>query len=414
MILKHRKKEKHGQINLAGHLLVALFSILFLASPSVSTAGGLYLNEFGTPSMGVAGAGANAVASDASTSFHNAAGMTRIKGNELMGTAGLLNATVKFDPDADTPIPGGDGGNAGGPAPIIGGFYVHSLSDKWKLGANLITITGAVLDYDDDWTGRYLNTEVTLLTMTLYPSIAYRVNNWLSLGGGPQIMYADLELKTKAPPPNGNGTVKIDGNDVAFGFSLGALVEVSERTRFGLAYQSEIEPEFDGDVSVDPPGIQVATDTKITLARFIKFSGYHELNDQWALLGTIGWEDWSAFKDVNISSAQGSKKIPRNWDDTWKFAAGVHYRPVEKWLLQLGFSYDTSPVDKEDRTPDMPMDRQIRYATGVQYKWSDRLSTGAQFVYADYGKAKIDNQLLQGEYKTNDIFFLAFNANWKF
>jgi long-chain fatty acid transport protein len=413
MILKHRKKDKRGRINLACHIFMALFSILFLANPSICTAGGLYLNEFGTPSMGVAGAGANAVASDASTSFHNPAGMTRIKGNELMGTAGLLNATVKFDPDPDTRIDGGDGGNAGGLAPIIGGFYVHSLSDRWKVGANLITITGAVLDYDDDWTGRYLNTEVTLLSLTFFPSIAYQVNDWLSLGGGPQIMYADLEMKTKAPP-NGNGTVKIDGNDVAFGFGLGALAEISERTRFGLVYQSEIEPEFDGDVSVDPIGIQVSTDTKITLARFIKFSGYHEFNDQWALLGTIGWEDWSAFKDVNISAAQGSQKIPRNWDDTWKFAAGVHYRPVEKWLLQLGLSYDTSPVDKEDRTPDMPMDRQIRYATGVQYKWSDQLSTGAQFVYADYGKAKIDNQLLQGEYKTNDIFFLAFNANWKF
>ncbi|MBW2408753.1 MAG: outer membrane protein transport protein [Deltaproteobacteria bacterium] len=414
MMLRLWQKRNHGRIQPAGHLLVAIFSILFLANPSVSTAGGLYLNEFGTPSMGVAGAGANAVASDASTSFHNAAGMTRIKGNELMGTAGLLNATVKFDPDADTPIPGGDGGNAGGPAPIIGGFYVHSLSDKWKLGANLITITGAVLDYDDDWTGRYLNTEVTLLTMTLYPSIAYRVNKWLSLGGGPQIMYADLEMKSKAPPPNGSGEVTIDGNDVAFGFGLGALVEVSERTRFGLVYQSEIEPEFDGDVSVDPIGLQVATDTKITLARFIKFSGYHELNDQWALLGTIGWEDWSAFKDVNISTGSGSQTIPRNWDDTWKFAAGVHYRPVEKWLLQLGFSYDTSPVDSDDRTPDMPIDRQIRYATGVQYKWSDRLSTGAQFVYADYGKSKIDNNLLKGDYKQNDIFFFALNANWKF
>jgi long-chain fatty acid transport protein len=86
------------------------------------------------------------VASDASTSFHNPAGMTRIKGNELMGTAGLLNATVEFDPDANTPISGGDGGNAGGLAPIIGGFYVHSLSDKWKVGANLITISAAVLD----------------------------------------------------------------------------------------------------------------------------------------------------------------------------------------------------------------------------------------------------------------------------
>ncbi len=154
MILRYRKKSKRGRLDVAIHLPVALFSIFLLAIPSVSTSGGLYLNEFGTPSMGVAGAGANAVASDASTSFHNAAGMTRIKGNELMGTVGLLNATVKFDPDADTPIPGGDGGNAGGLGPIIGAFYVHSLSDKWKLGANLITITGAVLDYDDDWTGR--------------------------------------------------------------------------------------------------------------------------------------------------------------------------------------------------------------------------------------------------------------------
>jgi long-subunit fatty acid transport protein len=37
--------------------------------------------------------------------------------------------------------------------------------------------------------------------------------------------------------------------------------------------------------------------------------------------GTVGWEDWSAFKNINISTGQGSQKIPRNWDDTWKFAA---------------------------------------------------------------------------------------------
>ena len=187
MIRKYQEERKGGKINSVLPLLVVFFPILLLVIPCVSTAGGFYLNEFGTPSMGVAGAGANAVASNASTSFHNAAGMTRIKGNELMGTAGLLKATVKFDQDANTPVAGGNGGDAGGPGPIIGGFMFTALSDKWKVGANLITITGAVLDYDDDWTGRYLNTEVTLLTMTFYPSIAYRVNNWLSLGGGPQI-----------------------------------------------------------------------------------------------------------------------------------------------------------------------------------------------------------------------------------
>ncbi len=39
---------------------------------------------------------------------------------------------------------------------------------------------------------------------------------------------------------------------------------------------------------------------------------------------------------------------------------------------------------------------------------------GAQFVYADYGKAKITNPRLVGSYKENDIIFFAVNADWKF
>ena len=394
----------------------ALIALFFIFINTTAFAGGLYISEFGTPSMGVAGAGAQAVASDASTSFHNPAGMTRLDGKQLMLTGGALYSTVKFDKDADTPIGGGNGGEAGGPAPILGQFYVHSLTDNLKLGANLISITGAILDYDDDWTGRYLNTEVMLITVTLNPTLAYRVTDWLSIGGGPQIMYANLEMKLRAPPPNGNGEVKIDGDDIAFGYDVGALIELGEKTRLGIIYQSEIEPDFSGDVKFSGGAVNAdaGTDTKITLAQFVKASIYHEINDQWALLGTVGWEDWSSFEDINISTGRGSQKIPRDWDDTYKFAAGVHYRPVDQWLLQLGFAYDTSPVDSDDRTPDMPIDRQIRYATGVQYQWKKNVSLGGQFVYADYGDAKIENDLLRGDYERNDIFFLAFNVNWKF
>jgi opacity protein-like surface antigen len=62
----------------------------------------------------------------------------------------------------------------------------------------------------------------------------------------------------------------------------------------------------------------------------------------------------------------------------------------------------------------MPIDRQWRYAVGAQYKWSDKISIGGAFEYADYGDAEIDNDLLKGEYDKNDLFFLAFNVNWKF
>jgi hypothetical protein len=30
------------------------------------------------------------------------------------------------------------------------------------------------------------------------------------------------------------------------------------------------------------------------------------------------------------------------------------------------------------------------------------------------GNARIRNDLLKGDYERNDIFFLAFNVNWKF
>ncbi len=399
-------------------ILMAFCSlVILLITATVPTwAGGLYISEFGTPSMGVAAAGAQAVANDASTAFHNPAGMTRIEGRELMLTGGALYSNVKFDRDSNTPIPGGNGGNAGGPAPMLGQFYVHSLTERLKLGVNLISMTGAILDYNDTWAGRYLNTEVTLLTITLNPTLAYRVTDWLSIGGGLQVMYADFEFKLKAPPPIGNGEVEIDGDDIVFGYDFGAMIEISKQTRFGVIYQSEMEPKFSGDVEFSGGAVNAdaGTDTKITLAQFIRASIYHELNDQWALLGTIDWEDWSAFDNVNISTRRGSANIPRDWHDTYKFAAGVHYRPVDPWLLQLGFAYDTSPVDSDDRTPDMPIDRQIRYSLGAQYKWSENISVGSSFVYADYGDAKIRNNLLRGDYERNDLFFFALNLNWKF
>jgi len=380
-------------------LMVFYSSVILLVTATVPTwAGGLYISEFGTPSMGVAAAGAQAVASDASTAFHNPAGMTRIEGKELMLTGGALYSTVKFDTDDDSPIPGGNGGDAGGPAPMLGQFYVHSLTERLKLGVNLISMTGAILDYNDNWAGRYLNTEVTLLTITLNPTLAYRVTDWLSIGGGLQVMYADFEFKLKAPPPIGTGEVEIDGDDIVFGYDFGAMIEISKQTRFGIIYQSEVEPKFSGDVEFSDGAVSAdaGTDTEITLAQFVRASMYHELNDQWALLGTIDWEDWSAFDNVNISTGQGSQNIPRDWHDTYKFAAGVHYRPVDPWLLQLGFAYDTSPIDSDDRTPDMPIDRQIRYSLGAQYKWSENISVGSSFVYADYGDAKIKNNLLRG------------------
>jgi long-chain fatty acid transport protein len=392
---------------------IIISGILFFISPSPAEAGGLYIQEFGTPSTGVAASGAEAVAMDASTSFHNPAGMTRIKGREFMLTGGLVYSTIEFDPDPDTPIPGNDGGDAGTIAPLLGAFYVHSLSDRLKLGFNLFSLSAAALDYDNAWAGRYYVQNVSIFTLTANPTIAYRVNDWLSIAGGATFIYGKLEQDVAVLPPTGMGEIEIDGDDVDAGFNLGALFELSERTRLGIVYFSQLDLNLSGDIDISPIGVSAGIDTDLPMPQFVRLGIYHEINQRFALLGTVGWEDWSQMDNIFVSVARGSAKLPRNWDDTWHIGGGIHYRPSELWLLQAGIGYDTDPTDSDDRTPDMPIDRQWRYAVGAQYKWSEKISIGGAFEYADYGDGEINNDLLKGEYDKNDLFFLTFNVNWK-
>jgi long-subunit fatty acid transport protein len=62
----------------------------------------------------------------------------------------------------------------------------------------------------------------------------------------------------------------------------------------------------------------------------------------------------------------------------------------------------------------MPADRQLRFAAGAQYQWSDRLNVGGNFVFLDAGNAKINSRNLKGDYKSNEVYFFALNASYKF
>jgi long-subunit fatty acid transport protein len=83
-----------------------------------------------------------------------------------------------------------------------------------------------------------------------------------------------------------------------------------------------------------------------------------------------------------------------------------------------GIAYDTSPVDEDDRTTDMPMDEQIRYAIGADYLRDSGMKVSGSLVYADYGDAEIENSGdlgltgFSGEYQTNEIWFASLSFNW--
>jgi long-chain fatty acid transport protein len=109
-----------------------------------------------------------------------------------------------------------------------------------------------------------------------------------------------------------------------------------------------------------------------------------------------------------------------DYDDTWHFALGAQYRFADRWLWSVGAAYDTSPTDEDTRTPDLPLDCQIRIGTGIQHDWNDDVTIGVAYEYLDAGDAEIDQQggalqgPLKGKYDTNAIHFFAVNLIWKF
>lgn len=153
-------------------------------------------------------------------------------------------------------------------------------------------------------------------------------------------------------------------------------------------------------------------------------SAYHDVDDRLAVVGNLGWQEWSEFgkSDIVIKTAGGSTKLTedRNFDNTWHVAAGLWYRLSAPWMVMAGFAYDSSPVDDDDRTPDLPLDRQLRYALGVQYEQSRNLTLGAAYELLDSGEAKINQNRgplageFKGEFDTNLIHFFNITANWRF
>jgi len=385
-----------------------------LAAPAPARAGGLYVNDFGTPSMANAGAGAGAIANDASAALHAPAGMTRLDRHQVLLGLAPGFATIEFDPDDDTPVAGTDGGEQSGFIPVTSSSYAHKLSDRFRLGLSVVSLSGAVLGPEDTWVGRNEVTKLSLFTLTMLPSIAARVTDWLSLSVGPVITYGSLTQKLRAPVGPGLGPeVRLDDlDDWAAGALVSGLFEVSPKLRFSVVWQSEIELDLSGDVEI-PPAVEAGLELKLPLVQAIRVSSYWDVTDRLAFLTNFAWEDWSAAKDLPVSVARGQAALPLGFTDTFKVGVGFNYRVGERWLLQTGFSHDTNPLSSGDRTTAFPIDRQLRLGLGAQYEFSETMRMGFAFSWTNLGRAPVKSDFVRGSYKRNDLFLFGVTLNMK-
>jgi long-chain fatty acid transport protein len=410
---------------------------MLLAFVASARGAALELYETGAPDLGTASAGRAAMAEDASTTAANPAGMTLLDRSQLLWASGALLPSTNFDVAKETTVNGSGGGNAGVFMPIGAFFYAQKFPERVWLGVALYSDYGLAGNYGKEWVGRYYITRAALFTGKIAPSIAYQVNNWLSVGAGFSFAAGRLTFQSKVNnllPRLGDGGFALESWDEAFGGRAGILIRPIPRLRIGLTYQS---PEyynfgFNPHLTDLGPGLSAVRrriggakiNIPLTEPQQVMGSVVYEVLPNFGVLGNIGWQNWTEFGEfpVGITTATTQKTVAANlhFSNTWQLAIGQQYRIAEKWLWSAGFAYDSSPVSKANRNPVLPIDRQLRYGTGIQYEINRDVTAGAAWEFMDAGPAPFSNtrglppKTLQGHFSTNYLNFLALNVRWKF
>ena len=179
---------RNGLMRVTGAVAVVL------ALGGESHAGGLFLSEFGTNDVGLAGAGWAARAQDASTVFRNPAGMSFLAGNEVMIGTQLLYGDAKFTNAGSSAFLGNaNGGNPIGAIPSISTFLTHQVGHDFTVGFGVLSNFGLTLKYDGNWLGRYYAQESSMVGVSFVPTASYRVNDKISVGGGLNVMVAQVK-----------------------------------------------------------------------------------------------------------------------------------------------------------------------------------------------------------------------------
>jgi long-chain fatty acid transport protein len=413
-------------------LILIMGGILSVICPELAYAGALYLYETGNPTdTGYAGAGLAGRANDAMTVFTNPAGMTRFQESTYLAGITPLYLHAPFNPDENTTASGSDGDTneffAGGSF-----AYIRPVSDRLRLGISFQNFFGLALNWGNNWVGRYEATDVALIAPQLQPTAAYKVNNWLSIGAGAGLTlgYLEDEARVDNLDPNlGDGKLKYDDTDFAVQGNFGIMIEPSERTRIGLRYLTETELDFKSDIYFSGVGPGIAELTKsvngldlgMKMPQSVMAGIFHQVNDQWAFLGSVGWDDWSRFAriHVRVDGTEVNRVVDAGFDDTWHFGVGTQYQYNPKLMLTAGFSYDSSMSTGSTRPIMLPLGDMYRYGLGFKYQKNDDLLLGGGLSFLWEGDLNVKpggggaEGQVSGQYDNVYISFLSFYVQWK-
>lgn len=278
--------------------------------------------------------------------------------------------------------------------------------------------------------------EARLSLININPTVAFKINDKLAIGGGVDIYVSRLEFKQYFPwflyGSAPDGVAEVDAYGHGFGGNVSATWNITEKQRLALTYRSGFKVDYDGDFEVSnfaPPPFPPFTGTtpKSDFSTEIEFPniiglGYGiELTDTVRVEADFEWQQWSSNESLKIDLDNnqpllgGQDEIPNNWHNSIVAGIGGEWQFDKNWVARAGYRYLESPIPSSTTTPLLPDPDQHSFGFGLGYQNGPHAIDVAYVysIYADVKPKSSENATYPGEYDIDsDLLGLSYSYSF--
>ena len=384
-------------------MLCSLVMMVVFLLPSNTSAQAIRFQPQGAAAAGQGNAFA-AQADDASAIHFNPAGLTQVDGVQSIVGTNLMGGSIKYKSPEGLDTRGDFGGSIASPPPShfylsanLGALGAATLSPV-TLGFGLTSPFGSNTRYPENGPFNSAVTSATLPLIDIKPTIAYKVNDDLSLGVSADIYTfasflgeGQVEQKRVGSGQLAGASVELNGTGTGAGATVSLLYTPLRNNNgkplasIGLVYHTQAVVPLSGSLLVN--GAKVA-DASANLVLPQIYTGAIAIwpvrtnEREWKLELDVEYVGWKSNRDLDVHlSSGGVIPQPQQWKSVWVVAIGTEYRWLNPaWLPHWDVALRSGYTRTEDPVPD------TWFNPGTISLPSNTLSIGAGFLCKGQGR----------------------------
>jgi long-chain fatty acid transport protein len=356
------------------------------------------LHEQSAEALGESFAGVAAGAGGLSSMFWNPATITKSPGIQTSSSYSLI---IPYSADQNTSagligtLP--SAGNTIGTALVPASYASYQINDQWWVGVGMNSPFGLATKNKPGTAPQLWGRTTSVFTTAITPELAFKVNDWISVGVGVQAEYLEVRESTATGILATSPVATVRGNSWGVGFTAGVTLTPVAGTELGIGYRSQVRQNLKGSVDafVGALPFYSLVSAPITLPDTVSVGLRQRVSPDFNLLAGVEWTNWSKVKTLTVTTTNLGAGVPvpagtvlqvqnLNFKDGWMFSLGGEYNYNPNLTLRAGVAYEIAPVDDSNRTVRLLDSDRIWASIGASYKVSSKMKLDLSYAHIFY------------------------------